>query len=111
MDWWKSVRALIVAIQVPIGLLLLVLMLSTDAYVSRMADGQYTADSVTEALYFSVQTVTTVGYGNWQAGLKDKDPKVMAVKAIAIPAMLGGAFTFTLIISALTSYYLTHAGL
>jgi hypothetical protein len=103
--------ALIVALQVPIGLLLFVLIVSTDAYVTRMADGQYTPDSLTEALYFSVQTVTTVGYGNWQAGLKDKDPRVMATKVIAIPAMLGGAFTFTLIISALTAYYVKRAGL
>lgn len=61
--------------QVPIGLFFLVLLLSTDAYVSRMSDGKYTPDSLTEALYFSVQTVTTVGYGNWQAGLKDDNPR------------------------------------
>jgi hypothetical protein len=34
----------------------------------------------------------------------------MATKVIAIPAMLGGAFTFTLIISALTAYYVKRAG-
>jgi hypothetical protein len=58
-----------------------------------MYDNQFSGQSVVDGLYFSVQTVTTVGYGNWQP-LTARDTQVFWVKAISIPTMLAGASLF-----------------
>ncbi|MGH7411546.1 MAG: ion channel [Candidatus Methylomirabilis sp.] len=76
--------------------------LSSSAYVTIMFDGRYTPESVVEALNFSVQTVTTVGYGNWKpAAVEEHDARVYWVKVISMPTMLAGAVAFGLLVSAL----------
>jgi hypothetical protein len=67
-----------------------------------MFDGRYTPETVVEALNFSVQAVTTVGYGNWKpAAVEEKDTRVLWVKVISIPTMLAGPLAFGLLVSAL----------
>ena len=52
-------------------------------------------DSYVDAPYFSVQTVTTVGYGNWwPPDVKESDPRLFWVKIISIPRMVAGAALF-----------------
>ena len=58
-----------------------------------MYGNQISGQSVVEGLYFSVQTVTTVGYGNWQPSTAN-DAQVFWVKVISIPTMLAGASLF-----------------
>lgn len=59
-----------------------------------------------EALNFSVQTVTTVGYSNWMpAGVSPGDPRVFWVKVISLPTMLAGAALFTITIAILVEMF------
>ena len=48
------------------------------------------------ALYFTIQTMTTVGYGSWQPpGVKDEDERVFWVKVLSLFVMAGSAALFT----------------
>ena len=77
--------------------------LPSSAYIAIMFGGRYTSEAVVEALNFSVQTVTTVGYGNWKpAEVDEKAPRVFWVKVISIPTMLAGAAAFGPLVSALS---------
>lgn len=73
--------------------LLVVLVSSTIGYIRIMYGNQISGQSVVDGLYFSVQTVTTVGYGNWQPSTST-DTQVFWVKVISIPTMLAGASLF-----------------
>ena len=81
---------------------IVLVVLSSSAYIMIMFDGRYMPESVVEALNFSVQTVTTVGYGNWKpAAVEEWDAKVFWAKVISIPTMIAGALAFGLLINAL----------
>lgn len=82
--------------------IIFLVVLSSSAYIMIRFGGRYTPESVVEALNFSVQTVTTVGYGNWKpAAVEEWDARVFWVKVISIPTMLAGALAFGLLVSAL----------
>ena len=61
--------------------------------MTRYGDLTSDAGAIVEALNFSVQTVTTVRYGNWASGLPDQHPTVIldAVLGRTAPA-LGGRY-------------------
>jgi hypothetical protein len=59
--------------------------------------------ALVEALNFSIQTITTVGYGNWATGLADRDPALLMLKLISLPTMIVGPAVFGLAISGLTN--------
>lgn len=64
-----------------------------------MFDGTITLGSVTEAVNYATQTVTTVGYGNWvPAGMPPADPRILAMKFASVPFMIFGATLFSAII-------------
>jgi hypothetical protein len=81
-------------------------------YVEIMFDGYWTDESRIEAYHFSVQTVTTVGYGNWEpARLKqwkfEKDvearqQKALELKRLSVTIMSLGATAFALVIASVS---------
>jgi len=65
--------ALVVALQSPLFLLAATVVLSSEAYVLvRYGELTWDKNAIIEALNYSIQTVTTVGYGNWETGLSGK---------------------------------------
>jgi hypothetical protein len=94
-----------------VATLLLVLSLSSAAYIEVMFDRELSLESFMEALYFSVQTVTTVGYGNWEpVWVRDMSrtaflTRVFRVKVISIPTMLIGAALFAAAVALATEIY------
>ena len=96
--------ALVVALQSPLFLLAATVVLSSEAYVLvRYGELTWDKNAIIEALNFSIQTVTTVGYGNWEAGLSGK--ALLDLKLDSLPTMLVGAALFALVISGLTNFY------
>lgn len=77
-------------------LLLGITLIFAKAYLGVMYEGDAGGFGLDqpriEALNFAVQTVTTVGYGNWVPESRLKDPdingKVLAVKRVSIGFML-----------------------
>jgi hypothetical protein len=70
-------------------------LVSSQIYIVIMFGGIVSSESVVEALNCSVQTVTTVGYGNWEpAGIADRAQKVFWVKVLSLPLMVFGAALF-----------------
>lgn len=64
-----------------------------------MFNGAITKESVVEALNFSFQTITTVGYGNWvPANVAANDQRVFLVKILSLPFMLVGGGIFAVIV-------------
>lgn len=64
-------------------------------YILIMFEGKIDARSVIEAANYSVQTVTTVGYGNWvPPGIPENDPRILMVKLLSLPFMLSGPLLF-----------------
>jgi hypothetical protein len=75
----------------------------TSAYHWLMFGSSLTAGSMTEALNYSVQTITTVGYGNWVPSGWDTDKeelqkRILHVKALSVPFMLVGGALFAVLI-------------
>jgi hypothetical protein len=73
------------------------------AYHWVMFGASPTQEFVIEALNYAVQTVTTVGYGNWVPfGWKADDPdilkRILYVKAISVPFMLVGGALFAVLV-------------
>ncbi len=67
-----------------------------------------TRDSLIETLNYSLQTITTVGYGNWvPAGwdVKQTDLQncILYVKAISVPFMIVGGALFAILIGILSN--------
>jgi hypothetical protein len=112
----KALLSPLVATQIAFGLLLITVVLSTDMYVRVMYQSPTFAmltsgwvEAYLEGLYFAVQTVTTVGYGNWQLGNPDTAASVTTMRRWAIPTMLAGVFFFSLLISGLSSLLIITA--
>ena len=85
--------------------LLTFVVIVAGAYLRIMSEGSVSWASVVDAFYFSIQTVTTVGYGNWiPVGVSEGDPRIFWVKVLSLPAMLIGAVLFTVAISRLISF-------
>jgi hypothetical protein len=83
--------------------------LSSAAYLQVMFDGAMTPASVIEALNYSAQTVTSVGYGNWvPTQWKEADAgfhhRILIMKAISVPFCLLGAGFFAFAVGVLTNY-------
>ena len=67
-----------------------------------------TLDSLIETSNYSLQTITTVGYGNWvPAGWDinetDLQNRILYVKAISVPFMLVGGALFAVLIGILSN--------
>lgn len=100
-----KVTALLVALQAPLLMLAATVLLSATAYMVVRYDTVVWSDTnaAIEALNFSIQTVTTVGYGNWSTGLADGDARIVRLKLVSLPTMIVGAALFALVVAGLTS--------
>jgi Ion channel len=82
------------------------IVIGAAVHISYFANGQVSIQTIIESLNYSVQTATTVGYGDWiPAGTHAGDPKLVAVRAFSIFLMLGGATFFTVTVGVLTTWY------
>lgn len=62
-----------------------------------------------EALNYSFQTITTVGYGNWvpvgwDASKPELQERILYVKAISVPFMLVGGSLFAIVIGIVANF-------
>ena len=77
--------------------------LFTAAYHWLMFGPSVSAESLIEALNYSLQTITTVGYGNWvpaswDTSKQELQTRILYVKAISVPFMLVGGSVFAVLI-------------
>ena len=71
-----------------------------------MYDDRITVESVVEATNYAAQTITTVGYGNWETpALSIGNPlppnhaqKIFRLRALSVPFMILGATLYALLI-------------
>jgi hypothetical protein len=83
----------------------------TDCFVYEIYGGKFSSVSIVEGFNFSVQTVTTVGYGNWPYATKDPAPvfameQIMELRKYCIFLMAAGATIFTLLVGMTTTWLL-----
>ena len=78
-----------------------VLIVSTYSYVHVMYDDVFTRESLVEASSFAVQTVTTVGYGNWEHPARgdrlNQGQRILTLRAMSVGFMLLGATFYVLV--------------
>jgi hypothetical protein len=78
-----------------------------DVYIKEIHDGHVEPATITEGFSFSVQTVTTVGYGNWPfPGMKYDDGRLLKLRQYSIGLMIVGASLFTIVIGMTTTWLL-----
>jgi hypothetical protein len=94
-------------------ILLVIILVSARTFLVVMYDDQMTYESVIEAGNYAVQTVTTVGYGDWATPAIPKatpDPtrpyRVLRMKGWSIVFMLLGATFYTLAVGAVVAILL-----
>ena len=76
-----------------------------DIYIKTIHDGDMQAVTITEGFSFSVQTVTTVGYGNWPfPGMKVDNRRLLELRQYSIGLMIVGASLFTIVIGMTTTW-------
>jgi hypothetical protein len=92
--------------------LVVVMLFAGRTYIRVMYDGAVTTESAIEAASFAVQTVTTVGYGNWEkpamqveepSGWKDR---VLEMRGWSSVYMLLGATLYTLLTGVVVAIFL-----
>lgn len=89
-----------------IATLVAVIILGTLIYINVMFSGKINQSSVIEGLNYSVQTVTTVGYGNWvPPGITEDDNRILTLKLVSVPFMLIGATTFSVLIGVVANLF------
>ena len=81
---------------------------SSAAYIQIMFDGALTSWKIIEALNYSAQTVTSVGYGNWvPTWWKESDEgfhrRIILMKMASVPFALIGAGFFAFMIGLFTN--------
>jgi hypothetical protein len=82
------------------------IIIGAAAYLCYFYDHQVSLPSVIESLNYSVQTVTTVGYGDWiPKSMPHTDPRLLAMRTFSIFLMLSGAAFFGIFIGVLTTWY------
>lgn len=79
------------------------------AYHLVMFGSGLTPESLTETLNYALQTITTVGYGNWvPAGWTIQDTeiqrRILYVKAISVPFMLVGGTLFAILVGIVSNF-------
>jgi hypothetical protein len=103
MILWRGVLLL----GLPLGFLIVIGTAASVCYVDVMYDARWDGPSTTEAVSFAVQTLTTVGYGNWEAPamgeLPDKSRRVLSMRKWSIFWMLAGATFYSLFTGVLGS--------
>ena len=82
--------------------------LSTAAYHWLMFGANVSLDSLIEALNYALQTITTVGYGNWVPASwdphdKELQTRILYVKAVSVPFMLVGGSLFAVLVGIISN--------
>ncbi len=82
-----------------------------------MYDGHVTEESLIEAANYAVQTVTTVGYGNWENPALQQTPappdwpaRVLVMRAWSALYMLLGASIFTALTGVVVAIFVKMVG-
>jgi hypothetical protein len=69
-----------------------------------MFEGAIDFVSLTEAFNYSVQTITTIGYGNWvPAHVDPRDPRILTMKRLSIPFMLIAGSLFAVLVGVIAN--------
>ena len=78
-----------------------------DTFIYEMYSGNRSAETIAEGFNFSVQTVTTVGYGNWPLrdhSLTATNDQYMELRTYSIFLMAMGASLFTVTMGMTTTW-------
>ena len=78
-----------------------------DTFIYEMYSGNRSAETIVEGFNFSVQTVTTVGYGNWplrSKALTATNDQFVELRAYSIFLMAMGASLFTVTMGMTTTW-------
>jgi hypothetical protein len=77
----------------------------TACYIRFFYANAFTEESIIEGLNYSVQTVTTVGYGNWPlANVRPTEFQFRTLRICTIALMAFGAALFTMVIGMVTTW-------
>jgi hypothetical protein len=83
--------------------------LATAAYHWLMFGTSVSPESSIEASNYAVQTITTVGYGNWVPASwdpgndKELQTRILYVKAVSVPFMLVGGSLFAVLVGIISN--------
>jgi len=76
-----------------------------DVYIHEIYRGNMVPPAMAEGLNFSVQTVTTVGYGNWPLGnLTIDNNRLLELREYSVGLMILGASLFTIVFGMTTTW-------
>jgi hypothetical protein len=91
------------------GLLLAVFLIASAIFISTMYAGRITQESVIEASHYAMQTVTTVGYGNWETPALTtttySPEDRLAMRGYSVFFMGLGAVVFAVFVAAVVSIF------
>ena len=76
-----------------------------------MYDGVFTRESVIEGVNFAAQTLTTVGYGNWETpavphDVPDRPARILTMRLWSIGFMILGASLYAIFLGIVVSIYI-----
>jgi Ion channel len=78
-----------------------------DFYIRELYGGYLMQSTMIEGLNFSVQTLTTVGYGNWPlTALAPNDIRLLVLREYSVGLMIFGASLFTIVFGMTTTWLL-----
>jgi hypothetical protein len=75
------------------------------AYIHVFYQNDFSSDSLIDGLNYAIQTVTTVGYGNWPFHASQySDAQLREMNLYSLGTMIAGASLFTMIIGMITTW-------
>jgi hypothetical protein len=94
--WMLCLLALALAYQILDG---------ADVYIHEIYGGNMVPPAISEGMNFSVQTVTTVGYGNWPLSNSTIDyNRLLELRDYSVGLMILGASLFTVVFGMTTTW-------
>jgi hypothetical protein len=89
-----------------IGFLCAAIVFGAAFYVICFCKNHWSTATVIEGLNYSVQTATTVGYGNWAPpAIAFTDPILVTMKEFSLFLMLSGVTFWSVLVGVLTTWY------
>lgn len=100
----------------PLLILLATGILAGWTFVHVMYDGSYTSVTLIEAANYAAQTVTTVGYGNWEspakkpvAPMSNTEDRVLKMRFWSVFYMIAGATAYAVFTGVIVSVMMNES--
>jgi hypothetical protein len=93
-----------------IGWLFTAIVIGASCYIAYFCGNNWSGTTIIEGFNYSVQTVTTVGYGNWAPSeIAFTDPRLVTMKEFSIVLMLFGTGFWSVFIGVVTTWYMSQS--